>query len=288
MIRMGKSNLHIWVKSDTETDHGSPVVSDSVTIPPVYQYLDQSGNLKPGLHRKKCAVKRKLTNKTIEEKYLTILEVEKGELSKTEIAKKHKLAQSTLTGWVKDSESIKAARGKFISGRRKRARKGNFHELEVELAKWCNNMLDKDVQLSGPIVRERVQQLALKLGVKDCKPSGAWLDRFKERHGIKFKKPQGSSKDEDSVQEPDNYAKDLTCSNAKTGLNTSELTNNAQEPACNNPDTCLNTQNAFVKTPELVPYATESFCTNAPDTGLNTQEPGPSAQELLAALQVQF
>ena len=281
MIRMGKSNLHVWVKSSTETDHGSPVVSGSVTIPPVYQYLDQSGNLKPGPHGKKSAVKRKLTNKTIEEKYLTILEVEKGELSRTELAKKHMVAMSTLTGWVKDSESIKAARGKFISGKRKRARKGNFHELEVELAKWCKNMFDKDIQLSGPIVRERVQQLALKLGVKDCKPSGAWLDRFKERHGIKFKKPQGSSIGEGSVPEPDNNAKELACNDPKICLNTPGLTDNAE-------DAGLDTQTADVNTLEQVPNATESVCTNAPDTGLNTQEPGPSAQELLAALQVQF
>ena len=239
---------HISSQGITETYHGSPVVSDSVAIPPVYKYLDQYGNVVPGSYRKNCAVKRKFNEKTIEQKYAAILDLEKGALSKTEMARKLQVGQSTITGWVKGSEAIKTAYRDFISGKRKRAKKGKFQELEAELAKWCKSMLGKDVQLTGPIVMERVQQIVFELGIKDCKPSTGWLERFKGRHGITFKKPQASgeagSANDTRAEQIDN-AKELSCNNIdqvtqviafddqETANNTNEAVHNTQVPVNN-------------------------------------------------------
>ena len=224
-------------------------------------------------------MKRKLCQKTIEEKYVTILELEKGELSKSEIAKTHNIALSTLSGWIKDSESIKAAYGKFGPGRCTR-RKGNYQELEDELLKWCKNMFDKSIQLSGPIVLERAQQLVIQLEIKDCKLSSGWLERFKERHGIKFKKPQGSSsvlshkipepagntpKPVHNTQEPVNNTSEPAHNASEPVNNTSEPAHNASEPVNNTSEPAHNASEPVNNTSEPAHNASEPIHNNAPD-----------------------
>lgn len=145
----------------------------------------------------KRGVKRKLDTKTLEDKYLAIMEVEKGQKSKTEIAKMFNIPKNTLSGWIKKSESIKEGYEKF-GPKRKLMRSGNFEELESVLLKWFVTMRDRDVAISGPLLLEKANQFAEQLEIHEFKQSNGWLDRFKERHGISFKKICGESKSVDS------------------------------------------------------------------------------------------
>ena len=61
----------------------------------------------------KKGVKRKLDTKTYETKYDAIMEVERGSLSKKQIAEKFGISSSTLSTWLKNAESI---RQKVTSG----------------------------------------------------------------------------------------------------------------------------------------------------------------------------
>ena len=162
------------------------IISD---VEPVFQQFwgEYGGLTIPQLGTRKYSVKRKLVQKTIAEKYEAVLEVERGERSKTEIARMFSVPLSTLSGWIKEAESIKDGYVRFAPSRCT-MRKGNFQALEAELFKWCTEMLDQNVQLSGPLVLEKARSLVDQLETRDCKLSTGWLERFKERHGISFKR----------------------------------------------------------------------------------------------------
>ena len=61
--------------------------------------------------------------------------------------------------------------------------------------KWFKVARDNDIPISGPIMIQKARQLAEKLGVPkgEFKCSNGWLDWFKVRHGISFKKICGSN-----------------------------------------------------------------------------------------------
>ena len=146
----------------------------------------------------KKGVKRKLDTKTYETKYDAIMEVERGSLSKKQIAEKFGISSSTLSTWLKNAESI---RQKVTSGevgpQRKRDRTAKFPEVEDALLKWFTNARTQSVAISGEMMREKARYFADKLGVAesdfDC--SAGWLERFKSRHAIVFKRVCGESND---------------------------------------------------------------------------------------------
>ena len=73
---------------------------------------------------------RKFDQKTIEEKYAAIIEVEKGQKSKTEIAKIFNIPKNTLTGLVKEADTIKGGYAK-VRPKRQVMHIGQFEELET-------------------------------------------------------------------------------------------------------------------------------------------------------------
>ena len=113
--------------------------------------------------------------------------MERGDRSKTEISKMFGVPLSTLSGWIKDADAIKEGYFKFSPGRYS-MRKGNNHELEAVLFKWCMEMFEQNVELSGPIILEKARSIVDQFEPKDYKLTSGWLERFKERHGISFKR----------------------------------------------------------------------------------------------------
>ena len=124
---------------------------------------------------------------SLAEKYQAIMEMEKGNRTQKELAEMFNVPQSTFSTWLRNAESIKQGLTKF-DPKRARMRTGSFVQLETELFKWCTAMRDENVQLNGPIILQKAKELVEKLQVKNCQLSQGWFDRFKERHGISFKK----------------------------------------------------------------------------------------------------
>ena len=149
-------------------------------------------------------VKRKLDNKSLEMKYEVLMEVEKGSRSKKQIADHYGLAQSTLSTWLKKADDIKNAflNGDF-SAKRKKLRTAGHPEVEEALLKWFKTARDNNIPLSGPFMMQRAGELAEKLGVPagEFKCSNGWLDRFKDRHGISFKRICGEENSVDTGSE---------------------------------------------------------------------------------------
>ena len=130
-------------------------------------------------------MKRKLDNKSLELKYEVLMEVEKGTRSKKQIAHHYGLAQleSTLSTWLKKADDIRNAflNGEFSSRCKKLCTTG-YPEVEEAILKWFKAVQDQNVPISGPIMMQRAEELAEKLGMPkgEFKCSNGWLDPSKK------------------------------------------------------------------------------------------------------------
>ncbi|KAK3085826.1 hypothetical protein FSP39_009246 [Pinctada imbricata] len=152
----------------------------------------------PAPTAQKKGTKRKLDLKTYETKYDAIMEVERGSLSKKQVAEKFAISASTLSTWLKNADSIKEkVTAGNVEPQRKKNRAAKFPEVEDALLKWFANARTHNVTVSGEMMREKARDFALKLGVPDSEfdCSVGWLERFKARHAIVFKRVCGESND---------------------------------------------------------------------------------------------
>ena len=106
-------------------------------------------------------MKRKLDNKSIETKYEKLMELEKGQKTKKQIADQYGLAKSTLAIWVKKSDDIKNSylNGDFTS-KRKKLRTAGYPEVEEALLTWFKSTRDNNVPISGPFIMSKAEEFA--------------------------------------------------------------------------------------------------------------------------------
>jgi transposase-like protein len=123
--------------------------------------------------------KRKYAGKTIAVKLDIIAEVDKKERSTTEIAQAYGIPLSTLLTYLKNQDSIEnqALQGEEVS-KRMRIREAKHSDLEDELLEWYCRAHAKNIPVEGPMVIEKANEIALKMGMKFQCLSG-WLQRFK-------------------------------------------------------------------------------------------------------------
>ena len=79
----------------------------------------------------------------------------------------------------------------------------NNDEIEKTLLDWFRKARSKNIPVTGPMPQEKARRIAdaLSLSQEDFKTSNWWLDRFKNRNGIKAKCISGETGDmnEDTV-----------------------------------------------------------------------------------------
>lgn len=68
-------------------------------------------------------------------------------------------------------------------------------EIERLVAEWFhqNRTQAPDIPLDGCIIKEKAKQVAQTLGMDDFTASNGWIDRFRKRHEIKWRKVSGES-----------------------------------------------------------------------------------------------
>lgn len=76
----------------------------------------------------------------------------------------------------------------------KRRKTGN-EGIDELLLEWLSNCRSKNIPISGPILQESALQIAEKLGIEDFKASNGWLEKFRTRHSIVFRKVTGEAAD---------------------------------------------------------------------------------------------
>ncbi|XP_035212025.1 tigger transposable element-derived protein 6-like [Stegodyphus dumicola] len=89
------------------------------------------------------------------------------------------------------------------AGTSKRKREGKDPDVEEALDQWFSIVSGRGVNINGPILKAKSEELAKKLGRNDFKATDGWLSRWKTRHNIKFKKAHGEkgSADKESSEQ---------------------------------------------------------------------------------------
>lgn len=127
----------------------------------------------------------------LKEKLAAIQEVDAG-VKKTEVALKYGITKSTLTTILKAKDKLQNNASRFAPDR-KRLREAAYPDLENAVLLWLKRARSSNLPINGPILREKAEELSLRLGIEDFKCSDGWISRFKERHGLSFKTVSGEA-----------------------------------------------------------------------------------------------
>lgn len=119
------------------------------------------------------------------------MNMEKSGMSKSGYSKVHSIPRTMLNTILSAKEAIFS---NYQTGcKRKRMRTSNFEDVEVVLIKWFKNVRSNNIFVSGNILKEKALEIANELNVENFNASNGWIERFKERHGLSFKKICGES-----------------------------------------------------------------------------------------------
>lgn len=140
-------------------------------------------------------LKRKIKVISLSDKLKIVNEFEGGK-SRNAILSKFVLAESTFYKIIRNKDVIKqqCAEG---HGKIKRNKSVEFPEVENCLVEWIKQTLDKNIPIDGTLLKEKSKMFALKLGIHNFSASNGWLEGFKRRHDVSFKKAAGESKSVD-------------------------------------------------------------------------------------------
>jgi len=136
--------------------------------------------------------KRKLNHLTIPDKVRVIQLVEKGNRKKQDIAKEFNIPPNTLSTFLKNKADI-LKKFEDNKGDNKRSKPAEYPNVEVCLFKWFTQCRDKNIPISGPILKEKAEYFATQFGYSNFKASQGWLGNWKNRHNIIFRKICGES-----------------------------------------------------------------------------------------------
>lgn len=139
--------------------------------------------------------KRKINVLSLSDKFKIINAFESGK-SRCEIRSEFGLPESSYYKIIKFKDSIKSQCSEG-HGKIKRIRLSEFPDVEKCLLEWIKQTLDKNIPIDGPLLKQKSQDFALKLGVENFSASNGWLEGFKKRNDISFKKVAGESKSVD-------------------------------------------------------------------------------------------
>ena len=137
------------------------------------------------------AAKRKLTTKSIREKYAALREVEEGS-PKSHVALKYGIPKNTLSTWIKNKEKIfESMKKQGNKSKRMRIKEGTFSNLDDLVFKWLLTVRSRNVVVTSSILKTKARELAEKINVKGFQASDGWLDRWKRRYNVAFKTVSG-------------------------------------------------------------------------------------------------
>ena len=112
--------------------------------------------------------------------------------SQRELAEIFKIPRSTLTRLINKEEELRSrwcevfCHGHKPAKKLKRLRKGKAPEVDTVLNQWFGTVTSKGQKLSGPILKEKAEDLAKKLGHTNFVATEGWLSRWKARHQIRY------------------------------------------------------------------------------------------------------
>ncbi|KAH8040727.1 hypothetical protein HPB51_012042 [Rhipicephalus microplus] len=146
---------------------------------------------------------------TMAKKAEIIRQVEGGR-PQSEVAREFSISKQTLSDYLKQKAKILEAVEKASAGTQKNFRNGSHPQLEEALNMWLSATVARKIPVSGDLLRQKAETLALRMGITGCKFSDGWLRNFKKRYDLAFKRMcgEGGSVDQTLVT---NYRADKLC-----------------------------------------------------------------------------
>ncbi|UYV70141.1 TIGD6 [Cordylochernes scorpioides] len=122
-----------------------------------------------------------------------IEEIEQGK-SHCQVSRERNIPRSTISTIFKNKFAIKSAFLKSnFSSTLKRDRDGEFPEIEEALIRWIRQANAMKLAINGNILKEKAILLALKMSQDNFEASNGWLEKFKTRRNIAFKRLHGEA-----------------------------------------------------------------------------------------------
>ena len=138
-------------------------------------------------------------------------EVEKNPGEKcVDISKRLGLSASTLNSIFAKKDEIREQIEKCGNACKKikTGKESTFAELETVFFTWYQQARAPNIPTDGTTLREKVKIIATQLNIDNFSASNGWVSRFKDRHGLVFKKLAGESA-EVSVESTDAWMESL-------------------------------------------------------------------------------
>ena len=134
------------------------------------------------------AAKRK--DLTLNDK-MRVLEALDQKKKQSDIAKSLGISQ-TQVSWIGGKrEELTKKWKENANPDRKRDRAGKSQEVDVALYRWFNQAQEKGLPVNGPLLREKAEKLAKTMNMPNFEATNGWLQRWKERNNLSYKKLHG-------------------------------------------------------------------------------------------------
>ncbi|KAH7983744.1 hypothetical protein HPB52_014062 [Rhipicephalus sanguineus] len=89
---------------------------------------------------------------------------------------------------MKNKDKILGTTETSSGSEQKRVRQGFHPQLEEALSIWLNAIVAQRVPVSGHLLKQKAETLALRLGIDGFKFNDGWLRNFKKRYDLAFRK----------------------------------------------------------------------------------------------------
>ena len=78
-----------------------------------------------------------------------------------------------------------------MNTKRQRLRSGSYEKLDQAIFKWLLTVRSRDEAVSTLILKNKAIDFAEKMSIENFHASDGWLDRWKKRYNVSFKKISG-------------------------------------------------------------------------------------------------
>lgn len=128
-------------------------------------------------------------------------------MSQRNAAAQLKISQPLLCKILKNRNVIMEAASQNENLNCRRNRGGKDEKVESALKLWFSNVREQDARVNGPLMRQKAEELAKKMGKDEFIATEGWFHRWKKRANIVYKRTHGEIKDAD-FGAADNWIKD--------------------------------------------------------------------------------
>jgi hypothetical protein len=108
-----------------------------------------------------------------------------------------KISQPLLCKILKNRGEILKGASQNDNIHSKRNRPGKDEQVGSALRLWFTNVRENDARVDGPLMKQKAEELATKMGKENFFATDGWFSRWKKRENIVYKRTHGEQKDAD-------------------------------------------------------------------------------------------